>query len=81
MTTASLLVRQVRLVPVGRGMTMVPDQPVDLRIAEGVVSDVAPALSATEGDEVFDADGRWAILTLKPAGPLCLRAVRLHGRR
>ncbi|HEU4329587.1 MAG TPA: amidohydrolase family protein [Lapillicoccus sp.] len=61
MTTASLLVRQVRLVPVGRGMTMVPDQPVDLRIAEGVVSDVAPALSATGGDEVFDADGRWAI--------------------
>ncbi|HEU5000104.1 MAG TPA: amidohydrolase family protein [Lapillicoccus sp.] len=59
--TASLLVRQVRLVPVGRGVPVVPDAPVDLRVEAGLVTEVGPAVAATGVDDVLDAGGRWAI--------------------
>ncbi|MEP6648510.1 MAG: amidohydrolase family protein [Lapillicoccus sp.] len=60
----SVLVRQVRLVPVGLGMRPVTppeDEPVDLRIADGVVTEVGLRLATHGADEVVDADGRWAI--------------------
>ena len=56
-----VLVRGVRLVPVGPGMrAAVSDRPVDLRIADGVVTEVGLDLPAVAAD-VLDAAGRWAI--------------------
>ena len=58
-----VLVRQARLVPVGVGMRVAAsgDRPVDLRITDGVVTEVGPDLPALASDEVVDAAGRWAI--------------------
>jgi predicted amidohydrolase YtcJ len=49
-------------VPVGPGMrVVVADRPVDLRIVDGMVTEVGPDLAAAASDEVVDAAGRWAI--------------------
>ncbi|HWD46748.1 MAG TPA: amidohydrolase [Actinomycetota bacterium] len=56
---ASTLIRQARLVPVGSPVPT--DEPVDLRIRDGVVREVAARLGATGDEEVVDAGGRWAI--------------------
>ena len=48
--------------PVGPGMRgATAEGPVDLRIADGVVTEVGPDLPAVASDEVVDAAGRWAI--------------------
>lgn len=57
--SAQTLLRNVRLVTVGdRPAT---DEPVDLRIAGGVIVAAEPGLVPEAEDEVFDAAGRWAI--------------------
>ena len=53
-----LLLRQVRLVPV---TSAAGDLPVDVRVRDGVVTDVQPALSPEAAEEVLHADGRWLI--------------------
>jgi predicted amidohydrolase YtcJ len=61
---STVLIRQVRVVPVG---VRTPDaysadtEPVDLRIAGGLVTNVAPRLDRTGAEEVIEAGGRWAI--------------------
>ncbi|CAA9418643.1 amidohydrolase [uncultured Nocardioides sp.] len=59
MTTATL-VRQARLVPV-RTPPAGEGEPVDLRIVDGVVAEVAPALAPATGELVVEAAGRWAV--------------------
>ena len=57
-----VLVRSARLVPVGTGVRGAhAEGPVDLRIADGVVTEVGLDLPAVASDEVVDAAGRWAI--------------------
>ncbi|PFG39162.1 hypothetical protein ATJ97_1657 [Georgenia soli] len=58
--TGSVLLRRVRLVPVDDGGAA-PGEPVDLRITDGTVTAVAPALGRLPGEEEIDADGRWAV--------------------
>ena len=53
-----VLVRAVRLVPVGRPA---PAHPVDLRLRHGVVQEVGAHLAPRADEEVLDADGRWAV--------------------
>ncbi|MDN5804467.1 MAG: amidohydrolase family protein, partial [Microlunatus sp.] len=53
------LIRRVRLVPVAG--VPAPDDLVDLRIAAGLVREVAPDLKPGANESVTDADGRWAI--------------------
>jgi predicted amidohydrolase YtcJ len=53
------LLRRVRLVPVGGRPA--PDGEVDLRLAGGVVTEVAPALVPSPDEQVLDAEGRWAV--------------------
>lgn len=57
--TAATLIHRVNLVPVGG--VPAPDDPVDLRICDGVVAEIAPSLTAARGEDVVNADGRWAI--------------------
>jgi predicted amidohydrolase YtcJ len=60
----SLLVRRVRRVPVGSGVRLgdTPGEPpVDLRITDGVVTEVGHELAEGGVEEVVDAEGRWAI--------------------
>lgn len=53
-----MLIRQARLVSVtGRA----PDAPVDVRVRDGVVTDVGRALAPWAGEQVLAADGRWLI--------------------
>ena len=52
-----LLVRGARLLPLDGP---VPDAPVDLRIARGVLVEVGPTLDR-RGEEELDAAGRWAV--------------------
>ena len=54
----SLLLRQVRLVPVTGAA---PPGAVDVRVRDGVVTDVGPGLVPGRGDELLDADGRWLV--------------------
>jgi predicted amidohydrolase YtcJ len=57
--TGSVLLRAVRPVPVG-----VPGrsaEPVDLRIVDGLVTEIAPRLPAGRGERVLEGGGRWAI--------------------
>ena len=60
MTSGSTLIRQARLVPIGTPAAG-GGEPVDLRIADGVVTEVGPTLNAEQGELVLDAAGRWAI--------------------
>ena len=60
-TPASILIRNARLVPVGRGTTPAGAEPVDLRITAGMVTAVAAGLDAPGTGQVLDAAGRWAI--------------------
>lgn len=53
-----MLLRQARLVPI---TSPAPREPVDLRIADGQVTEVAPALTRGPGEEVVDVDGRWVL--------------------
>ena len=53
------LIRNARLVPVA-GVRAPTDEPLDLRIVDGVVTEVAEHLAPHLEDEVFDAAGRWA---------------------
>ena len=53
------LIRNARLVPVA-GVPAPTDEPLDLRIVDGIVTDVAERLAPALDDEVFDAAGRWA---------------------
>lgn len=55
---SSIFVRGARLVPVG---TPAPDQPVDIKIRDGIVAEVGPGLRPDPDDRVLDAAGRWAI--------------------
>jgi predicted amidohydrolase YtcJ len=55
----SLLVREVRLVPIA-GIAA-PARPVDVRIDAGVVTEVGAALPARSDAQTIDAAGRWAI--------------------
>ena len=57
-SSPSVLVRGVRLVPVGRPA---PRAPVDLRLRDGAVQEVGPGLSPRADEEVLEADGRWAV--------------------
>lgn len=62
-TPSATLIRHVRVVPVGtdpRGAS-VTDAPVDLRISDGMVQQIAPEIPPQSSDLVVDADGRWAI--------------------
>jgi predicted amidohydrolase YtcJ len=62
--SAATLVRQVRLVPVGQGSVTgqpVPDGPVDLRIVEGRIAEVAPVIRPRGDDLVLAGGGRWAV--------------------
>lgn len=52
-----MLIRRVRIVPIGA--VAADPTPVDLRITDGVVSEVAAALSPGPGEPVLSADGRW----------------------
>jgi len=57
-----VLVRHVRLVPVGRVTSQTSgDTLVDLRLDDQRVLEVAPALPGRSGEEELDAEGRWAI--------------------
>ena len=53
-----VLVRDVRLVPVG---SPAPPHPVDLRLRDGVVQDVGRGLAPRPDEEVLEGDGRWAV--------------------
>ena len=53
-----LLVRSVRLVPVGRPA---PEAPVDLRLRDGGVQEVGVGLTPRPDEQVLEADGRWAV--------------------
>ena len=57
-STPPVLVRGVRLVPVGRPA---PPGPVDLRLREGVVQEVGAGLVPRSDEQVLEADGRWAV--------------------
>jgi predicted amidohydrolase YtcJ len=59
MTLSSTLIRGARLVPVGAPAPT--DQPVDIRVQGGFVSEVAPQLRPGADETVIDAAGRWAI--------------------
>ena len=53
-----LLLRNARLVPVHPG-DVVPDRPVDIAVADGVVTAVGPGLERAAGVDEVDAGGRW----------------------
>ncbi|MEI2778008.1 MAG: amidohydrolase family protein [Tetrasphaera sp.] len=55
----AVLVRGARLVPVGGQPA--PAEPVDLRIRDGLVTEIAPTLNPQDEEEVHHAEGRWAI--------------------
>ncbi len=56
---SSLLIRTTRLVPVGRPVPTT--DPVDVRIGDGRIVEVARGLRAGPGERVLDAVGRWAM--------------------
>lgn len=57
-----MLIRSVRLVPVGPGPAPTwGGEPVDLRLADGRVTHVGPALVPDAAERVLEADGRWVI--------------------
>lgn len=53
-----LLVQQARIVPVSGPA---PDRPMDVRVRDGGVIQVAPALPPERDEQVLPADGRWLI--------------------
>jgi predicted amidohydrolase YtcJ len=63
------LIRDVRLVPVHAGATSTAvcgsgdptGEPVDIRLADGLVAEIAPRLSRLAGEAQSDADGRWLV--------------------
>lgn len=57
---SSLLIRRARLVPLAPGESA-PKRPVDVRVENGVVVEVAPALVNPGGVVETDAEGRWLI--------------------
>jgi predicted amidohydrolase YtcJ len=59
MTTSSTLIRHAWLVPVSSPAAT--DEPVDIRIQRGIVSEVAPLLQPQRDERVIDAGGRWAV--------------------
>ena len=59
MTSSSVTVRRLRLVKVGSGPDPV-DGEVDVRVRDGVITEVGATLSADGGPQI-DAQGRWAI--------------------
>lgn len=56
-----MLIRRVRLVRVGETGVGAEAEPVDLRIADGVITQIAPTLEVGTAEPVLAADGRWAI--------------------
>ena len=56
MANASLLLRSVRLVPIGLGGR--GGDPVDLRIVDGRVTQIAPTLGRRSAEQLIDAEGR-----------------------
>lgn len=54
-----MLIRQVRPFDAATGET--PEAPTDLRIRDGVISEIAPGLSPAPGERVLDGDGALAI--------------------
>ena len=59
MPSVQTLIRNARLVPVA-GVPVPTDEPLDLRVVDGIVTEVAERLAPELDDEVFDAAGRWA---------------------
>jgi hypothetical protein len=59
-SSVQTLIRNARLVPVA-GVPAPTDEPLDLRVVDGIVTDVAERLAPELDDEVFDAAGRWAV--------------------
>lgn len=57
---SSLLIRNARLVALHEGESA-PDAPVDVAVADGVVTAVAPGAERPDGADVVDAAGRWLI--------------------
>lgn len=63
------LIRDVRLVPIGRGVDPPSDNSrgsigpdvTSVRIRGGLVTEVVPGLRPTADEQVYDAEGRWAI--------------------
>jgi len=55
----SVLIRQVRPLDAVSGRT--PARPVDLRLHDGAISEIAPRLSPATGEEILDAGGAIAI--------------------
>ncbi len=55
----SIVLRNARLVPLGD--EPVPDAPIDVRVHEGRVSEVGPALERPRGVREHDAEGRWLV--------------------
>lgn len=53
-------VRSVRIAGPGREF-LIHDEPVDIRIVDGLIADIAPTGVLTVSGEVLDADGAWAI--------------------
>ncbi len=60
MSSVQTLIRNARLVEVA-GVPAPTAEPVDLRVVDGTVTEVADRLVPALDDEVFDAAGRWAI--------------------
>lgn len=56
-----MLIRRVRLVPVGETGVGLEAEPVDLRIIDGGITQIAPSLEPGPAESVVSADGRWAI--------------------
>ncbi len=54
-----MLLREVRLVPVGG--VPAPSEPVDVRILDGIVVGVAPRLPAEGAERIVECDGRYAV--------------------
>lgn len=53
-----MLLRDARLVPIGRSAS---PEPVDVRLVGARVAEVGPGLTPARGEEVLAADGRWLI--------------------
>lgn len=75
-----LLIRNVFPVPLGQGEPA-SEQPVDIRVTNGVVNTIEPGIVDDDGARVFEADGRWVIPGLWDAhvhlGQVAMTSTRL----
>lgn len=54
-----MLIRRVRLVPVGTRVAA--PAPLDLRVVDGRVQQIGAEIAATTGEDILEAEGRWII--------------------